>query len=238
MVDLFEHAEVRDQDYLFDAHSPLLLHFRCPQGVPLRTRWLQPQSWLDFDVQADTFAAAYAQVAHTVSHAIAGVDSLAAAEGTFTFWASQVEHAVHNAIQRQRKVDPVTFPHHRLPKRCRGRCKPVRMVSRPHAQLPRPPRHGDFTPAYEATSVLVRMRTRQCRRIRSLLGGLRKAEALEAPDDAFIQHLLNQWHAILRAPGYGCDFSSWLLSWNFVVWVPVDWPNSIWLHEVLHHGVS
>ena len=56
LLGLLQHAVVLEQDFLFDAHSPLLLHFRCPDGLPLRKRWRQ--SWLDFDIQADSFSQA------------------------------------------------------------------------------------------------------------------------------------------------------------------------------------
>ena len=233
LLGLLQHAVVLEQDFLFDAHSPLLLHFRCPDGLPLRKRWRQPQSWLDFDIQADSFSQAYSEVAPQVEAALDTVTSLDAAPDAFAFWADRVEHSVHSAIQAQHRADPLAFPCNKLPRRCRGRCRPVKLVGRPCPQLARAPRCGDYTPAFEATSILVRMRTRQVHRIRSLLGGVRKAESQSLPADSFIQHLLNQWGAVLRAPGYGRDFTTWLLSWPFVTWMPVDWPTSDWLFEAL-----
>ena len=143
LLGLLQHAVVLEQDFLFDAHSPLLLHFRCPDSLPLRKRWRQPQSWLDFDIQADSFSQAYSEVAPQVEAALDTVTSLDAAADAFAFWADRVEHSVHSAIQAQHRADPLAFPCNKLPRRCRGRCRPVKLVGRPCPQLPRAPRCGD-----------------------------------------------------------------------------------------------
>ena len=44
--------------------------------------------------------------------------------------------------------------------------------------------------------------------------------------------MFNEWHAIVRAPGYGKSFASWLLSWEFVGHFPIDFPSLDWLTDV------
>ena len=233
LVDMFTHAEVLEDDFRFDAHSPLLLKFRRLDSLPLRKRWRQPQTWTDFEIEPEVFAEAYDTHTGHVDASIVAVDSHAAVETAFSCWAGAVEQAVDGALRIQHTRDPLQFPQPCLPKKYRGRCRPVKIVSRPCPQLPRAPRHGDFQPAYEATSVAVRMRTRQCRRLRTLLSGLRKVEAVDSPPDSVIQQLLNEWSAVLRAPGYRPSFVKWLLTWDFLPLVPLDWPTADWLQDVV-----
>ena len=233
LVDMFAHATVLEDDFRFDAHSPLILKFRRLDSLPLRKRWRQPQSWVDFDLLPDDFASAYDTHSDRVDASIAAVCSHSSVEEAFTCWAGAVESAVDGALRSQHGRDPLSFPQACLPRKYRGRCSPVKLTSRPCPQMPRAPRHGDFQPAFEATSVAVRMRTRQCRRLRTLLSGLRKAEAWGDPPDAVIQQLLNEWNAVLRAPGYPAGFVQWLLSWEMITVVPLDWPTAAWVHDVV-----
>ena len=120
-----------------------------------------------------------------------------------------------------------------LPASHRGRCRAVKRVARQCAQLPRKGRHGDFTPSFEGTSLLVRQRTRQCRRVRTFLSGFKKFSRGLETDDTLLQNLLHEWAAICRAPGYGASFSDWMLQWECVPYFPYDFPTLEWTHSAL-----
>ena len=48
-----------------------------------------------------------------------------------------------------------------------------------------------------------------------------------------MQQILHEWHALLRAKGYGRSFRQWVLAWDFVTYMPVDWPSASWMHDLV-----
>ena len=199
LLGYLRHAEVLREPAYFDSHSPLRLSFAMPGTQALVRRWCMPKSWLEFDVCPQALEAAYDQQADRVTQAVASAASQAAVDHAFTVWASAVETAVDTALQCMHRRDPVASPQPRLPRTHKGRCRPPRFLQRQGPQLPRSGRHGDFMPPVECTSVRLRMRVCQCRRVRTFLSGLRKLEGMACPSDVLLQQLFQEWEAILRA---------------------------------------
>ena len=226
LVSLLVDACVLDQDHIFDTHAPLLLDFGVPVQLPVACRWALPKTWNDFDFQTETMAVEYDCQVAKVADAIQGVVTRQDLEKAFQFWAEKVEDSVAAAIRHH---DPNALG---LPRSHRGRCRGVRTVNRQCVQLPRRGRAGDFQPDCEGTSIRVKWRVRQCRRVRTFQGGLRKFLSLEEPCERLLQQLLNEWRAIRGARGYGHSFSAWLLGWSFIEVVPVDFPSLQWIDEV------
>ena len=223
-------------DHAFDAHDPLVLTFESPENLPTLRRWTAPRPWTDFQVDEGVFEQAYHQLSAPVDQCIHDLSSEPTLDGVsqaFTMWASHLEAAVDCTLARTHRDSPGEQPQPHLPRAYKGRCKPLRHVSRPVAQLPRAARHGDYEPPIECTSIRLRMKVRQVRRARALLGGIRKAERLSCPPDSMIQQLLQEWQALQRAKGYGLPFLQWVSSWDFVGYVPIDWPSSTWLHDLV-----
>ena len=233
LVDLLRGAEVLLDSYLFDAHDPLVLTFLCPSEVPLARRLMLPKPWTDFQILPDHFAKEYEARCTPVDSTLQEVLCPASLATAFTTWAQTLEAAVDASLRAQHRADPVQHVQTHLPRSHRGRCRPLRFVRRPAAQLPRKGRHGDFMPGTESTSLRLRLRVKQCRRVRTLLSGVRKAEAQGTPPDDYVQQLLNEWSAVCKASGYGRSFQEWVMAWPFVGIFPTDWPPSWWLHDLV-----
>ena len=232
LVELFQDAHVLVDSHLFDSHSPLLLDFRVPSALPTTRRWALPKPWDDFQFEQQAFAAAYDGQVENISALVAEVSTRNDLDQAFQSWARAVENSVDCAI---RQHSPSSSPPGcgGLPRSHRGRCKPLRIVTRPCPQLPRPGRAGEFCLQDESTSIKVKWKLKQCRRLRAFKGGLRKHLALSQPDEQLLQQLLDEWAAIRRAKGYGRSFEQWVLSWHFVSWFPIDFPTMDWTDSIL-----
>ena len=93
-------------------------------------------------------------------------------------------------------------------------------------------RCGDYNPPAEGTSVRLKHRVKQARRVRALLGGIRKAE-VSVLFDCQMQCLLQQWTAVQRAAGHGKCFQEWVLGLDFVGYFPLDFPAAGWLSDLV-----
>ena len=232
LAQLLWHASVLQDDCLFDSHSPLLLDFHSPCQLPHVARWSLPKPWTDFAFQHEEVAQAYDEQAPVIANVVHRVSSRDDLQHAFEFWAHTMEDSVGQAICAQSRRDS-DHTCQGLPRSHRGRCRPVRTVSRTLPQLPRQGRTGDFMPHSESCSIRVKWRVRQCRRLRSFRGGLQKFLALATPDERLLQQLFQEWSAIHGAKGFGHSFASWVLSWPVVHAYPVDFPSLAWLDSVL-----
>ena len=232
LVSLLVGAEVLEHEALFDSHDPLLLDFAAPAQLPLYARWATPKPWTDFDFSTQELAAAYDAQATHVSATIEAVDSRQSLTRMFCDWAATLERSVDQAIRVQAKAQGSCHTSG-LPQAYRGRCQPVRTVSRTVPQLPRQGRTGDFQVPHESTSIRVKWQLRQCRRLRAFRGGVAKLRQSTQPSDALLQQLFNEWEAIKRAKGFDMPFLSWVLTWPCVEFCPVDFPSWEWVNDVM-----
>ena len=230
---LLRHAHVMRDEHLFDAHHPLRLVFARPSAAPRIRRWCLPRSWQDFPVDPATFEGCYMPHVSRVDSVIQAVACQRDVDQAFTTWAAAVEHAVDAAVRCQHQCDPIKWPQPSLPRAHKGRCQPPKFRYRQGPCLPRQGRTGDYMPAAECTSVKLRMRVRQCRRVQTFLAGMRKFAGCAVPCDAQVQQLFREWEAIVNAKGYGRKFSHWVLSWDCVTVFPLDWPTLPWLADLL-----
>ena len=219
LVSLLVGAEVLEHEALFDSHDPLLLDFAAPAQLPLYARWATPKPWTDFDFSTQELAAAYDAQATHVSATIEAVDSRQSLTRMFCDWAATLERSVDQAIRVQAKAQGSCHTSG-LPQAYRGRCQPVRTVSRTVPQLPR-------------LHLGVKRQLRQCRRLRAFRGGVAKLGQSAQPSDALLQQLFNEWEAIKRAKGFDMPFLSWVLTWPCVEFCPVDFPSWEWVNDVM-----
>ena len=89
------------------------------------------------------------------------------------------------------------------------------------------PTHG-YNPPVESTSCKSRLKTRLVRRLASLLRQLTACQQNPSIPN-HVRQVQQEWQAILRAQGYGRSWSAWLLSFDFIHYVPVDIPDIPWL---------
>ena len=225
LVELLSAATVLSDAHVFDAHSPLQLEFAVPPCLPTLHRWRLPRPWTDFRVAPEALAKQYNRHADAVQDVVSMVHTREELTGAFQTWAGAVEAAVDVTIKQDGSRG--------LPRAFRGRCQPTKRVSYTVQQLPRRARHGDFQPQIEVISVKCRQRLRQCRRARTLLQGLRKFQQSPVWNPAQLQQLFNEWHAILKAPGYHGRFCDWVLSWDFMVHFPRDFPSVAYVADLV-----
>ena len=225
LVECLVSAQVLSACHAFDAHSPLQLDFARPSELPCLHRWRLPKPWTDFPVQPAALALHYNARCQSVTDAVHGVNSREELTGAFQVWAGALEAAVDASLQQDGSRG--------LPRAYRGRCQAVRRVPCPVQQLPKRARRGDFQPQVEVVSLQCKQRLRQCRRAKTLLQGLRKFGRTVAFDPAQLQQLFNEWHAIQRAPGYNGPFCNWVLSWEFMVQFPLDFPTEPYLEDLV-----
>ena len=226
LVEMLMDAQVLTDAHLFDSHSPLLLDFAMPVQLPCYRRWALPRTWSELDFSQDAFAQAYDASVPSVTATIEAVQTRQHLDQ-----AGACEKAVDAALASCPASSSRALRH--LPRSHRGRCRPVRTVHRPLPQLPRAGRAGDFSPMHETTSIRVKWKVRQCRRLRTFQGGLRKFCSLPDPPAELLQQLLNEWHAIVRAKGFGSSFQAWVLSWPCVDMFPLDFPTPEWIDSLV-----
>ena len=232
LTELLTSAQVMVDCHAFDAHSPLMLEFAIPPQLPKLHRWSLPKPWTDFAVPSGAFAEAYSAHSAQVEDVIAHVQTREELTGAFQVWVSAVEGAIGEALKAQTMPGTGSRCVSGLPRAYRGRCRLVQRKARTVTQLSRPARIGDFLPTVEIVSVRCKQRLKQCRRTKTLMRGLRKF--LSQPyQEQQMQQLLNEWHAILRAPGYEGGFQGWVLSWDFVLFFPEDFPSLPWLTDLV-----
>ena len=233
LIDMLVQAQVLTDCHIFDAHAPLLLDFKVPSALPVLHRWDLPRPWTDFSYCPQNFSSAYQARSHAVEDAIADVQGGADPSAAFRQWALALEESVGVAMQSAAQHQTGGRCPKALPRSHRGRCKPVRRVPRTLTQAAKPARHGDFVPPHDLVSVQGKQRLRQCRRVRTLRQGLAKFLTQPGSSDQQFQQLLNEWHAIHRAPGFPGGFKNWVLSWECVRFYPLDFPSLEWLTDMV-----
>ena len=229
-------ADVLTGSGLFDAHEPLRVHFRFPQGHLQTLQWRMPKSWVEFEDDPGRLEAPYEQRRTAVLQAASLLSDQSGTEPcdqtafgrSLQVWSSVVEDAVSQVVTAKAKAEPHLEWPAGLPRAFRGRCVARVRQARHQPRLPRQGRHGQPNPQCEATSVKARHKLRQCRRLHVLHQGCLKLEGLSPlPNTQQLrQCLVEQWRAVCRAAGYGVPFLNWALSWPEVDCLPLGLPSA------------
>ena len=219
-----------DNQQLFPGHHPMGFTLQLPD-TPLYTQtWKLPQSWLPF--QPDN-----AKIAYFFNNPLNEYTDLHPLHA----WAKQTEDAIDRAIAQQHTEDPARFPTSQLPKRCKGRCKPLKIIQQPHPRSIKTACDGQFTPQIDQATMAIKQATRQLRRIQSLkLRFAKIAKTRQCTDDVVVQlHL--EWTAILHAKGFERSFQSWMEHFPELYPLPLTLPDVPFLNDVeqlLKHHVD
>ena len=237
LVPFLDTAWVDVDSNLFDAHSPVYVRLRAPHMQPQYQAWRLPDSWEDLAPEVEAVSAAYDRDGAAVLQAAEAATTQDQLASAFLLWARTWGDAVHDALRAQHLADPLRHPAPGLPRRCRGRCVPRVKKTRLVPQPMKAARHGDFFPNEEPLTIRAKQRVRQARRLQTLLRGLRSAlrrwGGLRLMPAAVLRQLRGEWHACLRAPGYGRPWRLWMLSVAHFAWIPVDVPDVSWLEDAL-----
>ena len=221
-----------DDRHLFSLHDPLCVELDFPEGDILHNTWSCPKSWHEFDIPKDVVANAYDKMVNKAksgnsNHFLKG-DSMSF-DDSIRQWAQLAEDAVSEAIAFKHCVDPFRYPHKCLPHAFKGRCVFQKKII-PHQKGPSQGSKGVFSPNSECFSVKSRQKTRQVRRIQSLILILKKNDIVNLNADR-VHSILQEWSRIRLAPGYGRSWGRWILSFEIVEFVPFALPSIDWLEN-------
>lgn len=186
-----------------------------------------PCSWGDFPLDPTLFDQHYLQSPCRTSR-FEVLPNEADINAAFHVWSKGVEDAVKKTLAQQHRQHPLHYPQAVLSKKLFGRCAPTRYVSH---TAPKTPKHGPtngYNPPVEATTCKARLKTRQVRRVTSLINQLKAYQRQPQPHRP-VQQLQHEWDAIIRAQGYGNTWTAWLLSFDFIPYIPIDLPDLEWL---------
>ena len=215
------------QDVTFEPHSPFMIDLNFKQQWVDRFTWNLPKSWASFAPPQDFIAEGYTPVDFDGIHSQLQHDNNKLVDAAFAQWSCAVETAVDWALSKSHALDPVRYAITHLHPTFKGRCS----FKKPFAELRnhgvKSDRHGGYTPPSEVFSLKSRLKTRQVRRLKSLL---RRLKSLNF--DLRSQHDQNgwlsaqrEWDAILSAKGYGNKWSHWILAFEIVAFLPMTVPE-------------
>ena len=217
LADCLQSVEVCTQKQMGD-HSPMLLTFDFGAQTNLGSRWVLPQSWAQFAPSTEDIARNYVALQHKYRHF--QITSSQDVTQALEQWSMHVEHAVDLSCKQQHHQDPIAFPWNGLPSRFKGRCQKIqRSFAQPSSVKDDKP--GGYTPPCEIFSLMPRLKTRQVRRLMSLMRGLKSVALHDTSRDA---DLLTEWKRILRAQGYGHSWERWILGFEALPYLPQNVP--------------
>ena len=210
------------------------LTLRIPGQQDKPWTWRLPRSWVDLFPDSKDFETAYGDGDRSLSLQAYLTSASNTMDDKLLRWSRTVECSVDHVLRTRQPSTAQDLPPLSLPRAFRGRCEPRRRIQGVIPQLPKKGRSGDIQPVCETTSVNSRQRLGQCRRLATLHKGLLKMHrSLPAEAMALRMRLLQQWEAVLRAPGYAGGFPSWVLSWPGFSALPQSLPSSGVVYELL-----
>ena len=218
-------------EHVFPDHRPLYVTFTFPGTQRMSHNWYMPCSWGDIPLDPQLLDRFYATSPHrhTSYHTLSTEVEINAACHS---WSKGVEDAVRRTIEEQHKLDPLHFPQPVLPRKFYGRCAPTKFVTHTFPKSARFDPTNAYNPPVEATTCKARLKTRQVRRIASLIRQI-KAGCKHAHDMQHNTQIQQEWNVIRTAQGYGHSWPTWLLSFEFVPFVPTTVPDLEWLELAL-----
>ena len=214
-------------DATFPDHRPLFVQFNVPGTQSVARNWFIPASWGDIPLDLQILDHAYTHSPQRYNHT-SSVESHSDIDDAFQRWSKGVEHAIRTCTRLQHQQDPLRFPHPTLPQKYFGRCQPTKFVTHTAPKTAKHDPTNGYNPPTEATSNKARLKARQTRRLSSLIRHIRKRQPglTCSHDDAQLTH---EWAVIQRAQGYGKSWSSWLLGYECIAYIPCRLPSLEWL---------
>lgn len=195
----------------FPGHCPVIAELSLPIGGITKQIWKIPKSFLELEPSIAILEHQY--------HSLPQLDLTEDAMTNMQKWTQKVETAVDMTIQIQHKLDPNNQPYSGLPTPYRGKCLPTTLRTAAFRAFTPKARVGDFEPEVETRSVAASQQVRQVRRIQSLRRRITKLQTYAEVWPRTWLGLQQEWTAILKAPGFGRSFTSWIcnnLKWPFV----------------------
>ena len=193
-----------DDRKLFAGHNPVSVQIQLPTTQVTSQTWRMPNSWIALEPDPQLLAANYSQ-----DPIIFPADESDTPDSLFTQWAVQVEKAVDKTIRAQHQMQPEKFPVARLSRSYRGRNVPRKLIQTPFPRTIKQAWNGHYNPPTDGMTIGFRQRTKQLRRIQSLLHLIRKYHPQELTGSQESQ-IHQEWNAILASTGFVTGFPGWV----------------------------
>lgn len=209
-----------DQDGLFDAHKPVFVDISIPAEQVLTPKIRFPDTWVQFGIQAQDLDHVWNQQYTSAPRA----QDLEA-------WGMKVEAVVDDAMLRETQLHPELQLPKKLPRSCKGRCKPGKITMCPVIPLAKNSRHGNYAPPNEPLSFQTRRMLKQLRRVESLRQRVLKHERQPANQRIYAQ-LTDEWRVIQDCHMQGQCFQLWVQNIpELGAWLRAV-PDSHWLFDL------
>ena len=139
----------------------------------------------------------------------------------FTTWSTLTERCISNAIEIGKNPDSTATRPTSKRQLGRGQIPVLGPIAR--HQLAKKPRNGDYSPEFEAISVVAKQRVKQTRRLTSL----HQRMVFQSKKGVVLHNDQNQqeWTKIFNSRGYGKSFSSWVIDHTDVDHMPFVLPS-------------
>ena len=178
----------------FDTHEPVMFTVGLPATPLFRRKLIMPQSWISLDLDEEQFEELYLQQVLNYG-----------SPSTIEEWGNRVENLIQASFIQKQVQQGICNPKP-LPKKFLGRCQPPKVICFPQVELTHKSRPGDYHPPNEVHTMAAMKQTRQLRRIRSLLGLIRK---YPTPASNLREQMQLEWQAICRSRAFGPIFTEW-----------------------------
>eukprot|EP00438_Fugacium_kawagutii_P035675 Skav231660 [mRNA] locus=scaffold823:176737:181197:- [translate_table: standard] len=193
---------------------------RVPQHLVTVPKYRFPETWIQFGLDQTDLSSACEQLVDKTE------------PSTLQAWGQRVEEVVDVALRRESAKRPELELPCSLPKRCRGRCQPVKLTRRPILPLAKNPRQGSYHPKDEPISFRSRKLFTQYRRVESLCNRLKRVSDFAAFPDKVKKQLREEWEAICRHRILGFSFFDWCQQVPELGPCPAAFPPAAWLEDL------
>eukprot|EP00438_Fugacium_kawagutii_P032555 Skav201091 [mRNA] locus=scaffold2562:88776:94007:+ [translate_table: standard] len=204
----------------FDTHHPVLITFRIDHASHFHQRYRIPKTWVNLPIDASDLQQATEYPAFQMPVA------------SLQEWAQRTEDVVDRALSHQAQT--ADFPCiSKLPKQCRGRCKPLKLIKAQAIKPCKPARHGDYNPPVDTAGFRSKQLITQVRRLQSLQKRIRKLEIYPDVWESTMHGIWEEWCAITRAHINGVSFLSWASDIPELNPIPGGLPEGTWLYDAI-----
>ncbi len=185
--------------------------------------WRIPQCWAPLKPKPEFIQENYTNTFQKFIPNIPDFETVEEGDDYLLKWSKAVEHAVSKSLEQQHLLDPIGSPSNGLSDVYRGRCRPRSLQPIAQAKTVCDDKHGGFNPPCEILGIKSKLKTKQVRRLKSLLRSLKAAPAVLTWSQQL--QLQTEWNAIKKAQGFGKRWDHWILGFDPIHFVPECIPN-------------
>eukprot|EP00438_Fugacium_kawagutii_P026178 Skav220536 [mRNA] locus=scaffold1629:218190:228022:+ [translate_table: standard] len=214
----------------FDTHRPILIDFHVPLLHVTAPAIRYPQSWTQFGVGRPEIQAI-----------VDGDSTLLHPVQDLSEWGARVESLVSKALASEAAANPQFQVPPNLPKRCRGRCQPAKIVKKQLHVACKPSRQGNHVPPIEPQSFQSRRILKQVRRVESLRQRIGKLVSFDTIWQRTWDQLYEEWNVICKQRLQGQPFTNWVQNIPELGPCPGNLPTVAWLldlQQFLQHELA